>query len=132
MREPPIPPGAKKEIDLLRDLSCRLAFAGRLDEARSLAEGVVALWPDYYLGYALLGAIWEQCGERGRARQAYERAVARHPADAASILNLGRLQIAAGEVGRGLDNVRRAWTLERRKKSELAQVARQVLDHYGL
>jgi Flp pilus assembly protein TadD len=114
-------PITDKELDLLGDLAYRLVRAGRFEEARRVTEGIVALDPDDYYGHALLGALWERCGDRHEARRAYE----------ASILNLGRMQILAGEVSEGLCEVRRAWLLEARKGTEVARLARAVLDSHG-
>jgi Flp pilus assembly protein TadD len=124
-------PVTDQELDLLGDLAYRLVRAGRFEEARRVTEGIVALDPDGYYGHALLGALWERCGDRREARRAYEAAVRCNPRDAASILNLGRMRILAGEVNEGLSEVRRAWLLEARKGTEVARLARAVLDSHG-
>jgi tetratricopeptide (TPR) repeat protein len=120
----------EKDVSLWSDLAYRLVQAGRYEEARRIAEGIVALRPDYYFGHALAGALADRCGDRENARRSYQRAVRYNPADAASLLNLGRLRISAGEVERGLEEVRRAWLLARRKHPDVERMARAVLDCY--
>jgi Flp pilus assembly protein TadD len=123
---------SEKELDVLSELAYRLVRLKRYEEARSIAKGITLLCPDYYFGHALLGALSERCGDKGQARRSYERAVWRNPADAASILNLGRLRITAGEVEAGLDDMRRAWLLARKKDPKVAELAKAVLESYGV
>jgi Flp pilus assembly protein TadD len=120
-----------RELDLLGSLAYRLMRAGRLGEARSLAQGVVALCPEYYYGHALAGALAERGGDRAQARRAYERALRCNPADTASMLNLGRLRLQVGEIEAGLGQIRAAWALEGARDSEVGRLARVLLDSYG-
>ena len=120
-----------KELDLLGNLAYCLIRAGRTGEARSVVEGVVALCPDHYYGHALAGALAERGGDRDRARRAYERALRCNPADTASMVNLGRLRIQAGELEAGLGQIRVASALEGARDSEVGRLARILLDSYG-
>lgn len=122
---------SNRELDLLRDLAFRLARTGRFEDARRAAEGIVALFPEDARGHALLGALWERCGDRQAARCAYERAVERNPTDAASLLQVGRMRILAGDREGGLELVRRAWMLARRYNDDVARLARVLLESYG-
>lgn len=119
------------ELDLLADLGQRFALAGKLEEAGYMADGLVALYPEEAVGHVLRGVVAETRGDRGAARAAYERAVARNPTDPVAILNLGRMRVETGRPDQGLRDIRWAWQMERDKGSEVARLARVLLDRWA-
>jgi Flp pilus assembly protein TadD len=120
-----------RELAFLERLAYRLIRAERLTEARAVAEGVVALRPDHYYGHAIAGVLAERAGEREEARRCYERALQCNPRDTASMLNLGRLRLQAGEIAAGRKELSAIRALEGAQRSEVGRLADLLLESFG-
>jgi tetratricopeptide (TPR) repeat protein len=82
--------------------------AGRLTEARHLAERVVSHRPNHAAAWHLLGVLHSAAGNRANARIALEKAVKSNPQDSGAAYNLGTLLSQLGEYKEAADNFRRS------------------------
>ncbi len=94
----------RRTAEDLHGEASRHAAAARYQEASSLLEELIRLYPDYALGYNDLGVVRYQLGNSTGACTAYERAVELQPKNANFRKNLADLYVA--EMGRTDDAIR--------------------------
>lgn len=82
----------------------------RPDEAEAELEAALALRPDYVPALLNLGNLHEDRGERARAREAYERAVAAEPRNALALARLAGVAEVGGPEEPLIGRVRSALT----------------------
>jgi tetratricopeptide (TPR) repeat protein len=82
--------------------------AGRLTEARHLAERVVSHVPNHAAAWHLLGVLHSATGNQANARIALEKAVRSNPQDSGAAYNLATLLAQLGEHKEAADNYRRS------------------------
>src|ERR1700749_582441 len=75
-----------------------LVYNGKLDEARALADAIVAKWPDDENGPTVLARLAEEHGETREAITAWRRVLALVPGRSQALIRLGRLLVAEGEL----------------------------------
>jgi tetratricopeptide (TPR) repeat protein len=81
---------------------------GRAAEAASRLEALVAERPEFHRGWYNLGVAWTQAKRPTDARRAYERALALRPNHLESHVNLGMLQLDAGETASAVTTLEKA------------------------
>ena len=103
---------------------------GRMADAARWFERAAALRPEDYQSRALLALAYDGLGQPERARASYEAAVTvgmrhveRHPEDVRAVYMTGNSLICLGEVGRGLEWVERARSLDPEDGGTLYNVA---------
>ena len=75
-----------------------LVYNGKLDEARGLANDIVAKWPDDENGPTVLARLAEEHGENGEAIAQWRRVLELVPGRSQALIRLGRLLVAEGEL----------------------------------
>lgn len=80
-------------------MACDLAQAGRLDDARQLLEGLVAMNPKDAGAQAALGTVYEKLQRPQEARRAYEMALAFDRTHPVALAGLGELRLRQGDAG---------------------------------
>jgi Flp pilus assembly protein TadD len=90
----------------IAQMGCELAAAGRLEEARTLFEGLVASNPKDASSQAALGTVYQKLGREGDALGAYSQAIAQDPKDTVALGNRGELRLRAGDKDGLADLVR--------------------------
>jgi Flp pilus assembly protein TadD len=69
---------------------------GRIEEAVRLAEGAIAVDPQYAPVYDLVGAAYTRLEQPARAREAFEKSLGFDAHDSTAYTNLGLIELAAG------------------------------------
>ena len=87
----------KAAADELTATARGAAEAGRLEEARRLADEAVDLAPESASRRAVAAEIALACGDKRRALARYREAIDLDPADTASAVKAGELALGAGE-----------------------------------
>jgi protein O-GlcNAc transferase len=80
------------------DAAARLYRADRRDEARAMAQAVLAQQPDHAPALNLLGVLHRQTGDFVRARACLERATALDPKSETGWINLGNVHLDMEEA----------------------------------
>jgi tetratricopeptide (TPR) repeat protein len=75
-----------------------LVYNGKLDEARRLADEIVAKWPDDENGPTVLARLAEEHGETRAAIGQWRRVLELVPGRSQALIRLGRLLVAEGEL----------------------------------
>jgi tetratricopeptide (TPR) repeat protein len=75
-----------------------LVYNGKLDEARGLADEIVAKWPTDENGPTVLARLAEEHGETREAITQWRRVLDLVPGRSQALIRLGRLLIAEGEL----------------------------------
>ena len=88
--------------------ACELAEAGRLNEARTLFEGLTAVNPLDAAAHAALGTVQLKLGLAGDALASFDRALALVPEHPVALMGRGELRLQRGDRG-GLEDVARAF-----------------------
>lgn len=101
---------SKKELHKIAELGHRFLSEGKLDNAKKIFEGLVALDPYDDYAYTALGAIAERRGELEEALELYARAIALQPTSSVAharrgevLVQLGRSREAGRELLRALE-----------------------------
>ena len=87
--------GQQDELNRARNA----ARAGRFDEATAIYERAIAASPDSAFLYRELAGVERQTGASDRALEHFTRAVALEPGDARSLVQIGDLLDARGDLG---------------------------------
>lgn len=74
-----------------------LVYNAKLDEARALAETIVARWPADENGPTVLARLAEEHGDEDEAVRQWRRVLELSPSRSQALIRLGRLMIARGE-----------------------------------
>ena len=107
-------------------IGCDLAAAGRLEEARIIFNGLLAMNPKDSGAAAALGTVLHKLGRPDEARRAYDDALAADPKNPVALGNRGELRLALGD-GKGLDDLIAAVRADPELKTAAARRARAVL-----
>jgi tetratricopeptide (TPR) repeat protein len=96
-RSRPFSKGATVSHDFARKAEGFLA-EGRLDAARSILQAGIEKFPEYPSGYQLLGDLYSRSGNDISATFAYLEALSRDPDNALTLLRLGDIFRAQGQL----------------------------------
>ncbi len=96
-----------QEARAIAQVGCDLVAAGRLEEARVVFAGMVAMNPKDSAAEGALGAVLQRLGRIDEARAAYTRALAIDPKNVVALCGRGELRVKAGDKA-GLDDLKRA------------------------
>jgi len=99
-------------VSVLVQTARQLAEQGRLDEAQTLFEGLVVLYPREAYLHTALGCVYMRKGWTEDAIAAFQCALTRDPADIAAHTYLGELHLTRGEVETALEHLAEAVRLD--------------------
>ena len=108
-----------------------LVDMGVLDEAEREGRSLMQAAPRAPAGYRIAAAALVRGGDAEGARVVLREALERLRPQADLLVGLGRLEIAAGELGPGLEHYRTALTLEPDNLEAMAGLARHAADAEG-
>jgi tetratricopeptide (TPR) repeat protein len=74
-----------------------LVYNGKFDEARALAETILAQWPTDENGPTVLARLAEEAGDTAEAVRQWRRVLELSPTRGQALIRLGRLAIAGGD-----------------------------------
>ena len=100
-----------------------LAESGRLQQAISLLEAVIATHPDEVEAYNSLGVVYMRTGSHDRARAAFKRVLELDPTSATAYANLGADDVAVGHLETAVGDLQRALDLDPRSYDALYNLA---------
>lgn len=107
-------------------IGCDLAAAGRLEEARIIFSGLVAMNPNDSGAAAALGTVFHKLGRADEARQAYDAALAADPKNPVALGNRGELRLMQGDV-QGVDDLIAALKADPQVQTAAGRRARGIL-----
>jgi Flp pilus assembly protein TadD len=107
-------------------IGCDLAAAGRLEEARVIFTGLVAMNPKDSGAAAALGTVLHKLGRADEARQAYDDALSADPKNPVALGNRGELRLAQGDA-KGVDDLIAAVKADPQLHTAAARRARAML-----
>src|SRR4051812_5119782 len=81
-----------EEAKAIAQVGCDLAAAGRLDEARIVFEGLVAMNPRDSAAHAALGTVYQKLGRVEDAITEYSSAISRDAKNPIALANRGELR----------------------------------------
>jgi Flp pilus assembly protein TadD len=85
------------EAKAIAQIGCDLAAAGRLDEARIVFEGLVAMNPKDSAARAALGTVYQKLGRLEDAVTEYSAAISGDGKNPIALANRGELRLKAGD-----------------------------------
>ncbi|MFN0062534.1 MAG: tetratricopeptide repeat protein [Myxococcaceae bacterium] len=116
----------EEELYLVARMAYLFYYQGKLDEARTLFQGLYAVDPsDGYVARAL-GVVELAAGNNTGALAAYDVAVKLNPRDAAAYVGRAEVRIAMGERALAVQDLRQA--LEVEPEGDLADKSAAVLE----
>jgi tetratricopeptide (TPR) repeat protein len=92
-----------EELYALTAVARRWAEHGRVEDARTILEGLADLEPDRSFLHTTLGCLHMKLGRIDEALAAFEAALERDPGDVAALTHAGELNLERGERARGLE-----------------------------
>jgi len=117
---------ASDEVLALANVARQSAEQGRLDDARMLLEGLIALEPRFaYLG-TCLGCVYMRMGRNDEALVQFEDALHLDPKDVAAHTYAGELRLERGEKPAGLTHLEAAIALDPDGRNAFANRARTL------
>ncbi|MFN7130688.1 MAG: tetratricopeptide repeat protein [Myxococcales bacterium] len=87
---------------------CELAARGRLDEARIIFEGLVAMNPKDTSSHAALGNVYQKLGRIDDALASYDRAIALFDRNVVALASRGEIRLRRGDRAGYTDLLRAA------------------------
>lgn len=87
------PSRARKEVNKANELISKQEFK----EAMERLNKALAIYPSYAVAYNNMAVIYSRLHDRARERQALEKAISLNDHFALAIMNLGRMDLAAGD-----------------------------------
>lgn len=81
----------------IAQVGCELAASGRLEEARTIFEGLVAGNPKDSGAQAALGTVYQKLGRNEDALAAYEAALQADASNPVALANRGELRLKSGD-----------------------------------
>jgi len=106
----------------------QLYESGRLNEARVVFEGLVAMEPPEAFPYTVLGAIFLAQQDVHRALALFEAALELDPDDVAALVYRGEIRLRLGQAPRGTRDLQRALRIDPDgSESPFSQRAREAL-----
>jgi tetratricopeptide (TPR) repeat protein len=117
----------EQELSAIASLAASLYEQGRASEARTMFQGLIALDPHLYLGYAALGAI-DLAEERlDSAANHLTKAVELNPNDASVQANLGEVLLRQAKFAEASRHFERALSLDPNNQDTGANRARSII-----
>ncbi len=107
-------------------IGCDLAEAGRLEEARVVFQGMVAMNPKDSAAAGALGAVLQRLGRIDEAKGEYTRALAIDPKNVVALCGRGELRVKAGDKA-GLDDLKRAVQVDPGAQSQAGRKAHAMV-----
>ncbi len=86
-----------EDAKAIAQIGCDLAAGGRLDEARIVFEGLVAMNPRDSAAHAALGTVYQKLGRIEQALAQYTAALSGDAANPVALANRGELRLKAGD-----------------------------------
>lgn len=83
----------------IAEQGCELAGAGRLEEARIIFEGLVAINPRDSASHSALGTVYQKLGRTREALAEYDAAIAEDSKNPVALANRGELRLKRGDAG---------------------------------
>ncbi|MCI0669706.1 MAG: tetratricopeptide repeat protein [Myxococcaceae bacterium] len=115
----------------IAQVGCELSGAGRLEEARILFKGLVAMNPKDAGVHAALGTVYQRLGRNEEARASYDAALAQAPRNPVALANRGELRLRSGDVG-GLEDLTHAVEADPEGRTRAGSRARGLLEATSL
>jgi len=116
----------QSEARAIAQVGCDLVAAGRLEEARVVFAGMVAMNPKDSAAAGALGAVLQRLGRLDEARDEYTRALAIDPKNVVALCGRGELRMKAGDKA-GVDDLKRAVQSDPGAHSVAGQRARAMV-----
>jgi Flp pilus assembly protein TadD len=115
---------SKEEQYKIAEVGYRFFTEGKLDNARKVFEGLIALDPrDAYFN-TVLGSIAQQKGELERAEQLYTRALQINPFSAVAYANRGEVRLLRGNLLEAAKDLKRALEEDPQAREKATQRAK--------
>ncbi|MFN0062017.1 MAG: tetratricopeptide repeat protein [Myxococcaceae bacterium] len=111
----------------IAELGCQLAASGRLREAQTLFEGLVAGNPKDAAAQAALGTVLQRQGNTDLAKRAYEEALKHDPGQVVALCNRGELRLYARDAG-GIADLMEAMKSDPQEGTASGKRARALLE----
>jgi tetratricopeptide (TPR) repeat protein len=86
-----------------------LVTAGAYEDARALLEKTIAAHPDQTTYYGMLAEVYEQLGQKEKALETYQKALALDPSDSMTRISLAQYYYDAGDRAEGFKHLREAF-----------------------
>jgi Flp pilus assembly protein TadD len=86
-----------EEAKAIAQVGCDLAAAGRLEEARTVFEGLVAMNPKDSAARAALGTVYQKLGRLQDASSEYSAAICSDAKNPVALANRGELRLKSGD-----------------------------------
>jgi tetratricopeptide (TPR) repeat protein len=115
------------ELHAIASLAVRLNEQGRASEARAVFQGLIALDPNLYLGYAALGAVDLSEGLLDSALRQLSKAVELNPDDPSVHANLGEVLLRQAKFTEAQEHFHRALALDPQSEDPGANRARAIM-----
>jgi Tfp pilus assembly protein PilF len=119
---------SKDQLDAIAVLGYRFFEQGKNHDAETLFEGLVALDPKLYYGYAGLGAMALREERLDEAVEHLSQAVALKPEDATVYANLGEALLRKGQFNESAAEFEHALALDPDHRDPGANRARAILN----
>jgi tetratricopeptide (TPR) repeat protein len=121
---------SKNQLDAIAVLAFRFYEQGKAENAKTMFEGLIALDPNLYYGYAGLGAIALRDEKLDDAVTYLSRAVDLKPEDPTVYANLGEALLRQAKFSEAAGEFDRALKLDPQQRDPGANRARAIL--YGM
>jgi Flp pilus assembly protein TadD len=105
---------------------CELAAAGRLKEAQTIFEGLIAINPRDTSAHAALGTVHQRLGKPQEARASFDRALELFDGNVVALAARGELRLRHGDA-EGIQDLVRAVEVDARGASLAGKRARAIL-----
>jgi len=96
-----------EEAKAVGEIGCDLAAVGRLDEARLVFEGMIAMNAQDAAAHAALGTVYQKQGRLKDAMDEYSTALGVDPTQPIALANRGELRMRQGDRG-GMEDLKSA------------------------
>jgi len=117
---------ASDEVIALALVARQSAEQGRLDDARTLLEGLIVLEPQVANLHTCLGCVYMRMNRNEDALQSFSQALELDPRDVAAHTYAGELQLEGGHSGDGLAHLEAAIALDPEGRNAFANRARTL------
>jgi tetratricopeptide (TPR) repeat protein len=123
---------SKDQLDAIATLGFRFYEQGKTRDAETLFEGLIALDPKLYYGYAGLGAMALREEKLDQAVEHLKQAAALNPKDATVYANLGEALLRQAKLPEAATEFKQALKLDPQQTDPGANRARAILHGMGL
>jgi predicted Zn-dependent protease len=115
-----------EELLALAGYARRWAEHGRVEDARTILEGLIDLAPNHALLRTILGCLYMRTDRSGEALAAFEAALEQDPRDIVALTCAGELCLESGQKDRGMDLLDAAIALDADGRDPHANRARTL------